>query len=48
MHVAVKVEVGTMPTIGGGRKRILPIVAMSRNAEVKSAIPEQPVASKRI
>jgi hypothetical protein len=44
MHVAVKVEVGTMPTTGRGRQRILSIVEMSRNAEVKSGVPVQPVA----
>lgn len=44
MHVAIKVEVGTMPTIGGGGERILFIVEMSRKAEAKSGAPEQPVA----
>jgi hypothetical protein len=41
MHVAVKVEVGMMPTIGGGGERILSIVEMSRNAELKNGVPEQ-------
>jgi len=44
MHVAVKIEVGAMPTIGGGGERILFIVEMSGKAEVKSGAPEQPVA----
>jgi hypothetical protein len=44
MHFAVKVEVGTMPSIGGRGERILSIVEMSRNAEVKSGVPEQPMA----
>jgi hypothetical protein len=44
MHVAVEVDVGTMSTTGGGGERILSIVEMSRNAEVKSGVPEQPVA----
>jgi len=44
MHVAVTIEVGTMPTIGGGGERILFIVEKSGKAEVKSGASGQPVA----